>query len=215
MSFQNQTFKVRPTKGIAADIETWEVGPDYYTKALNVMFRDGFPDRYFGQAEVFATPLHQPVYLQSVVNQSGAYFVYASDNNVSVVTGSTHSDISWLGQSASDFNNAWTGGLINNIVFLNNGIDVPHYWDGVVGNPMIPLPGWPAGTVCKAIRAFRFYLFAFDITGPGGALSNQLLWSDSAEPGTVPQSWAPAIDNDAGFVELSATQGPIIDGGGL
>ena len=215
MSFQNVTAKVRPTKGIVSDIAAFEVGPDFYTHARNVMFRDGFPDRNFGEMEVYGTPLHPPSYLQPVITQSGAFWVYAGDQNVSVVTGMTHSDISFAGQSLVGLGNAWTGGLINNIVFLNNGLDAPVYWDGNPVNPMQDLPNWPAGTTCKAMRAFRFYLFAFDITGPGGAFENQLLWSDSAEPGTVPQDWLAAIDNDAGFVELSSTQGPIFDGGAL
>ena len=62
------------------------------------------------------------------------------------------------------------------------------------------------------MRAFKFHLFAMDISKPAGEFPMQVLWSSAAAPGTIPASWTPAATNEAGDVELSQTSGPVIDG---
>ena len=94
---------------------------------------------------------------------------------------------------------------------FNNGIDDPFYWDGVVTNICLPLPDWPALTKCKAMRSFKYHLFAMDITQNSIRDQDLVLWSDAADPNTIPQSWTPGPDNDAGSNTLSATEGAIID----
>ena len=75
-----------------------------------------------------------------------------------------------------------------------------------------PLPDWPAGTTCGAMRAFKYHLIAMNIEAPGGPLGTQLLWSDAADPGDVPSSWTPTPENEAGSTTLAATPGAIVDG---
>jgi hypothetical protein len=84
------------------------------------------------------------------------------------------------------------------------------YWPGAPASPFLELPDWPATTICKALVAHRYHLFALDIDGPGGTFPMQLLWSDAAEPGAVPASWTPAADNEAGSADLSDTPGPLL-----
>ena len=62
------------------------------------------------------------------------------------------------------------------------------------------------------MRAFKFYLFGFNLTDGSGQFINRVMWSDSADPGTMPGTWDPGIDNDAGFVDLASGEGPVIDG---
>jgi len=113
------------------------------------------------------------------------------------------------------YDNAWTGGLLNGLVFLNNGTDTPVFWDNNPANPMVEIPGWPVGQVCQAMRSFKFYLFALNVSDGAGNFINRVAWSDSADPGTMPGTWAPDITNDAGFVDLASGAGPVIDGGAL
>src|SRR5690606_17349427 len=81
---------------------------------------------------------------------------------------------------------------------------------GDVGTPFAELPDWPEGTTCKSIVAFRQFLNALDIDGPGGHFEKQVKWSNAAEPGAVPDSWTPAADNLAGDAILSDTPGPVL-----
>jgi hypothetical protein len=76
---------------------------------------------------------------------------------------------------------------------------------------MLPLPGWPAGQSCEALRPFKFNLFALNIDGPSGTFSDLLAWSSSADPGDVPSTWTAAPDNDAGTAQLADTPGHIVD----
>jgi hypothetical protein len=216
MTFPREYYKYRPTKGIAPDVPNWEASEEYYSGANNVLFRDGFASRELGHAEVYATPLAAPRYLVSNAAGVRNFWVYAGDSTVSVAEGATHSNISYAAQSSVSVDNPWTGGLLNGLVFLNNAFtDSPVGWDNNPANAMTELPGWPAAAVAGAVRAHRFYLFAMDIQDGSGDFRNRVLWSDSADPGTFPQSWTPAIDNDAGFVDLAEGDAPVIDGGTL
>ena len=46
----------------------------------------------------------------------------------------------------------------NNNPIFNRDIEQPYYWDKNTANRCLPLPGWPVGTVCKSIRAFKNFL---------------------------------------------------------
>ncbi len=215
MTAPNETFKIRPTKGMAPDLPAWEVSDEYWTAGFNILFRDGFASRNFGHSEVYATPLAKPSYLISLTDAGRNFWIYCGDSTVHVAEGAVHSDISYAGQSAVSYNNAWTGSLLNGLVVLNNGADPPAGWNNNPANVMTELPGWPVGTVVKAMRSHKFYLFGFDVTDGGGQFRNRVMWSDSADPGTYPASWTPAIDNDAGFVDLASDEAPIVDGASL
>ncbi len=141
------------------------------------------------------------------------YWVYHGTDKSSVVLGGVHDDITKAGGiTGSVVANVITSGLLNGVHFMNNGIDAPMFWDGIPANPMTDLTGWPASTTCKAMRAFKFHLFAMDISKPAGEFPMQVLWSDAAAPGTIPSSWTPAATNESGDVELSQTPGQVIDG---
>ena len=141
------------------------------------------------------------------------YWLYHGTDKSTVVTGSTHSNITKSGGiTGSTTANVITSGLLNGVHFMNNGIDAPLFWDGVPANLMTNLTGWPASTTCKAMRAFKFHLFAMDISKAAGEFPMQVLWSSAAAPGTIPSSWTAAATNEAGDAELSQTPGQIIDG---
>jgi hypothetical protein len=81
-----------------------------------------------------------------------------------------------------------------------------------VGTPAADLPGWPAGTICKSLVAFKFHLFALDIDGPSGHFESQFLWSDAASPGNVPSTWTAAATNEAGSGIAADSPGPCMCG---
>jgi hypothetical protein len=95
--------------------------------------------------------------------------------------------------------------LLNGVPVINNGIDPPHYWLGNTGVKFAPVTGWPASTAAALIVAYRYHLFAFDITLSGVANSNYYIWSAAAVAGTIPTSWTPAASNEAGNNQLSDT----------
>lgn len=216
MSFPKKIVKVRPLGGIVNDLPPSEVAPQFYTSGQNIHFRQSFAERTQGHAKVYTGILTT---LRNISNCQVAgtnYWVYHGTDKSSVVTGATHNDITKAGGITGDTTaNVITSGLLNGVHFMNNGIDAPLFWDGIPANPMTDLTGWPASTTCKAMRAFKFHLFAMDISKPAGEFPMQVLWSDAAAPGTIPSSWTAAATNEAGDAELSQTPGQIIDGLGL
>lgn len=216
MSYPKKIVKVRPVGGIVNDLPPAEVAPQFYTSGENVHFRSSFAERTKGHAEVYTGVLTTLRNISQCVVGSTNYWVYHGTDKSSVVTGATHTDITKSGGLTGDTDaNKITAGLLNGVHFMNNGIDAPLFWDGSPASPMTDLTGWPASTTCRAMRAFKFHLFAMDISKPGGEFPMQVLWSDAAAPGTIPSSWTPAATNQAGDAELSQTPGPIIDGAAL
>jgi hypothetical protein len=86
------------------------------------------------------------------------------------------------------------------------------YWDGDAAHTAALLPGFPVSTTCKAIAAFKFHIFAFNIDSPTGVFDNVAMWSDAADPGALPTTWAPAPSNEAGSLFIADTPGRIITG---
>jgi hypothetical protein len=190
-----------------------EVSQDFYTQASNVVFRSGFAERLGGSREVYAQNTENPVFHLLNVRAPGgitesnfwlsfglAHIQALETSNITDITGAALQTVTHPWQ--------WSSTLLNNIPCFNNGLDPPRYWAGDVGTPAADLPGWPAGTVCKFLIAFKFHLFALDIDGPSGHFESQFLWSDAAAPGNVPSTWTASATNQAGDDVVADKPGP-------
>jgi hypothetical protein len=207
--------------GVNADIAPAELDASVWNVGINVIFQNGFAKSGPGWDEYAPGLLFAPLYTIPVFAESAGsyYWIYAGNNGgvggVGVTDGINHFDITPAGGLGETARGDWTGGTLNGVPFLNNGIDPPMYWDSVPTNPMLELPGWPANTRCGALRAFKYHLVAMNINDGTGEYPDLLLWSDAADPGTIPQDWAPAPDNQAGNFSIATTQGGIVDGGAM
>ena len=213
MSYPKRIQPFRPKNGLLRDVPPSEVPDEYYTTAGNVLFRDSFAERVVGDARVYPGVTGALRNILSTRDSAGANFwMYSSPNTVNAVTGSTISDLTPIGGlQTQDDPNAFTTSLLNGLPVWNNQLDVPHYWTNDPGAPLAPLPGWQAGDTCRAIRPFKFHLFALGMEEAGGSFPMKLKWSDAAEPGAVPQTWEALPNNDAGDTQLSETPGGIVD----
>lgn len=206
-------MRLRPTRGLAFDTPPSEVGPDFYTEATNVEFRNGFAQRIGGERAAYTQNTVNPVFhLLNVrapggVSESNFWLVFGEDE-VQALETSNIDDISGSALSAVIYPWQWSSTLLNNIPCFTNGLDAPRYWAGDAGTPSADLPVWPVGTICKSIAAFKFHLFALDIDGPSGHFESQIMWSDAAPAGTVPSTWTAAATNEAGDAILADTPGP-------
>ena len=206
----------RCTGGHIQDIDPAEIADQFYTRAHNVHTRKGFASRINGRRIAYPVLLGQlptdPYHLLNIsLNTLNWWIVFGADD-IFGVQGTSFSDISLAGQLAVTNPYEWNTTILNTIPVANNGSNAPMYWDGFPSSHFLPLPGWPVGTVCKYIVAFRYHLFALNIDGAFGTFENQVLHSDAAEPGTLPASWTAAPDNEAGDFTLSDTPGPCICG---
>lgn len=209
----------RPAGGLILDLPANAVGPNFYTGGRNVLFRNGFAGRVPGFRQAYgvdsgALPTEAFHVLNAQLQGLNFWIVLGADD-AWAIEGSNFDDISAVGQATIVSPEAWSSGLLNGIPIINNGQNAPLYWGGNVGVPFAPLPDWPAATVARSIAVLKYHVFAFDIDGPDGDFGSLVRWSDAAEPGTVPSSWTPAANNDAGSAELSDTPGRIMCGAKL
>jgi len=197
--------------GIVSDLPPEEVPVNNWTSGSNFKFIDK-ACRMVGGYEAFADPLDGtgPIFAINCVDGATNYWIYCTSTAVFVTNGVDHFDITPAGMSLT-FPGDWTGCILNGIPCLNNSRNEPYYWDFNTGGTLLPLPGWPAGATCEVIRAFKYHLFALNVS----ELSKQgstLWWSIGADPGAIPSGWVPAPDNDAGDMTLADTPGDIVDG---
>ncbi len=211
MTYPRSVARFRPIRGVANDPPAWEVGPDFYTDALNFLFRDGRARRIGGARDVYATVQDDVRNLLNVRISANNYWVYHGTDKSYAVEGSTHTDITHASTLTAQADaHKWTSGLLNGLPFANNGLDEPMAWDGNTANKFVTLTGWTANDVCEAMIAHRFHLFALAPTESGTYYPHRIRWSGAAQPGAMPNVWTPAATNEAGFADLAAFGGPLI-----
>lgn len=213
-----QRFKALGAVGFIADQHTEDVSnqPMGWTAVQNMRFRDGYAQKMEGHNAPHGAPLVTPYHIDFVqAADSTRYEAYAGLQDIYAVINSTHTKITRnSGQYTGTIDNRWTSAVMSNILLLSNGVDVPQYWGGNPASPCADMPSWPAGLTCKVIRTFNNYIFMLNITESGVNLPSTIRWSQSATPGNLPASFAPAATNDAGRVSgvLSSTPDTVVDG---
>lgn len=202
--------------GTVRDVEPWALPPEAFNRVDNMRFNNGALVSVGGYAAVFDPPTVDPIWLMPVRTPLDYFWVYASLAKVYCVdAANTHTNITRTigGDYAATLDIGWTGGVLNTIPVLNNGVDVPQMWDpALAATALAPLTAWPAGYTARALRPFKNYLVALDITKSGTRYPQLVLWSHVAAPGDVPSSWDvtdPTVD--AGELPLAETSGFVID----
>lgn len=115
----------------------------------------------------------------------------------------------------------WSGGVLNGLVIINNGNDIPQKWDrtsGTLKDNFEDLANWPAGYKARIIRPFRDFLIAMDITVSGAEPTRnpyRVMWSDAATGFSEPSAWLAAANNLAGDIYLADGGEHVIDGAQL
>jgi len=211
MGLSRDVFRLSPA-GIVRDMPPDAVALTDYNDGQNITFRDGIASRVLGYTPIYGTPLYSPELLCNLRTPLVNQWVYPGKTGIGATDGFTHDDITPAAGWVNTVNlNEWSGSWINDALILNQPQMPPLFWGGGLSNPCEYLPGWPSGTLAKIVRANRYHLFALNITDANGEFPNGVMWSDAAEPGTVPATWAPTQANQAGNVELAAGGGVIVD----
>lgn len=111
----------------------------------------------------------------------------------------------------------WQSTVFGKFCVLNNKSDIPVYsWNSETssadGSKFKMIPGWgaansPSGSV-KSVRAHRNFLIAVGVENS----PYTVYWSDAAAINSFPSSWDYAsTTNLAGYLQISASDGPLID----
>lgn len=203
---------LRPVGGHILDVEPLELSEQVLSLAHNVHMRRGFPSRIRGRRSVYTAFPTIPYHLLNFnLNDFNWWLLFGASNIFAVETSNSY-DVSIAAQTAITNPYQWSSTLLNGIPVFTNGVNGPHYWTGDSSDNALPLPDFPATTLCKFIVAFRFHLFALDIDSPSGVFNNLILWSDATEPGAIPDSWTAGADNEAGSAFLADSPGRCVAG---
>lgn len=204
--------------GMIADVRPQDLPPEAWTNVRNVRFRDNQVRKMEGDTAVYP---ELPIVPYWLLNVSGGthYWMLAGEHKVYITDGTAYTNITRQTASVDvdysmEFDTRWNGGLLGGVPVLNNGVDVPQFW-----NPQSPatklqdLTAWPSTYRARVVRPFKQFLFALNITKDTTNYPHMVKWSHSADPGTVPASWDhtdPTLD--AGEVDLTdVAAGPLLD----
>lgn len=201
--------------GLITDQPPYDLPPNFWTDCRNVQFELGGVQRAPSWRTLINFPGSPiPYGLFFVHSLAGRYWVYTGLQQVISLTGDTVTDITRLaGSYTGTTQDFWNGGMFNDHLILNNGVDVPQYWDlPNSATDLADLPNWPATHRAKVVVPFKNFLVALDVTISGERDDRLIMWSHPADPLGIPPSWDVADETlDAGQVSLSEGEDRIID----
>jgi len=205
--------------GILQDVPAYDLPPEAWSDGLNVRAHDGAMWKSLGHEKIMDPPSIQTFALFPAFTASGAQlFAYPGLTDIYATDGTTHTEISRTvgGDYTGTVDDLWNGGLLGNILILNNGEDVPQAWiSPALGTPLVDLANWPASTEAEIIRPFRRFLIAYDVTKSSIRNTQLVKWSERADIGAVPSSWDetdpttragewPLLDTDSAIIDSLA-----------
>lgn len=196
-------------KGLNLDLLPSELAPGVWSDASNVRFRNGFAQRRKGFTSAYTTPA-APVYCLTTFSTSVSRFlVQLGTASVYVDDGTTQTDITGTAPTGAR-DDRWTAVDFNGVLVVNNGVDDPQYWNGDAATNLATISGWTAGTKADSMRRLKYYLVAIGVTKAGTKFPYRVMWSNAADPGSLPTAWTASATNDAGEVDLPGI-GQLVD----
>lgn len=197
--------------GIAADLSPEELGNGVWSSALNMRFSTGYAERFRGFSQVFDAPAVTPYFITPYATTDKRYWIHAGIAAIYADDGTTRTNITGTAPTGA-IDDRWTGGSVNGVLILNNGVDKPMSWAGT--GTLAALGGWDANWRCTAMRPFKNYIIALGITKSGTKYPHMVKWSTTLNPGSV--SGAGDWDEtdpakDAGEQDLAETPDTIVD----
>lgn len=197
--------------GLNADLTPEELGLGVWSSTENVRFNNGYAERFKGTQQVFSTPSVTPYWIAPYGTATARYWIHAGLTAVYADDGTTRTDITGTAPTGA-IDNRWTGGSLNGVFVMNNGVDNPMFWGGDTATNLATLTGWTGTWKCQVLRPFKNFLVALDITKGSTRYPHMVKWSDIAVPGAIPTSWDetnPALD--AGENDLAETSDQMVD----
>lgn len=195
--------------GLAPDRLAPDIPEEAWSSGSAVFFRNGETIRMPG-SELAWTPSGVPVprFLVSVDGANGPLWLSGDENTVLVWDGTAEFDVTPVAWALNP-GGVWTTTTLSNVGVINCSNGDPIYWPGSTGLVCEPLPGWSPGGRCYAMRAHKNFLFAI---GLYNVAPQEVAWSDAAEPGSIPMTWAASTSTLAGEVNLAPDLSPALDG---
>lgn len=200
-------------QGLNADLTPEELGNGVWTNISNVRFNNGYAERFKGTTAVFSAPAVIPYFIAPYSTSTTRFWLHAGLSAVYVDDGTTRTDITGTAPTGA-IDDRWTGGAINGVWVMNNGVDVPMYWNGDTGTNLATIPGWDANWRADVIRPFKNFIIALGITKTATKYPHMVKWCTTLDPGAITGAgdWDETdATKDAGEQDLAETSDLIVD----
>lgn len=208
--------------GLVVDVSPRKAPDGAWTGGTNVRFDGYTATKALGSRAIQGSVSAAPYSLFAHTTFDGSqFFAYAGIQRVFTVNNNVHYELTRVSNTSTavlyntDSTLLWTGGVLGGLLFMNNGIDVPQIQRTPTASCRLSnLPNWPTTitTRAAAVRAFRNFLVALDVTKGPVRYRQMVKWSSSTDPLTVPATWNEADPtNDAGENSLADTNGDVLD----
>lgn len=202
--------------GVIQDRKPHELPPNAWSDALNVRMRNGFVEKFNGHSKAFGTPTVAPYNLIPAPTATGYLWLYLGLAKAYAYDGTNHTDVTRAvgGDYTATADQNWVVTNFQGIPVVTDGNDIPQQWlPASTGQRLAALANWNANWTTRAIRSYKQFLVALDVTKTGTRNPYMVKWSHPAVVGAVPSSWDEMdTTKDAGEYELSDSGGWCLDG---
>ncbi len=199
--------------GVMPDMIPEDLADGIWSEARNVSFAGGVMERAKGFGQII-TPTVLPYGLLPYRTSTKRFLISLGLAKAYVTDGGTETEITKAGGDyTGTAANRWTACVFQGIAIANNGVEQPQYWGGNTANDFANLTGWTSTTKVAAMRAYKQFLVGINCTESGTAYPYKVMWSDAADPGSLP-SWTVSTGTLAGSQELPSI-GPLVDGAAM
>lgn len=203
------------TIGVITDAPNYSLPTEAWSNARNVRFSGDQVSRSsvfkpFALAQDFTTSDPILVVDDSLKSSTKAITTLRADGTITRITEGLIHNVTPTVPWATILGNP-TSCIVGSVSYINTPNNVPiAYAHGEARYE--PLPNWVSSDRCLALRKYRDFLIALNITKNGIEFPNMVKWSDGIMSGTRP-GWDPSLDNTlAGENVLNDSTGYIVDG---
>lgn len=204
--------------GVIKDTPKYDSPPNLFTEVIDMDFELEGVTPAVEEEAVFSDMQGIPFLLDFVQGASGAlYPVYLTADKAFYINSGIHKEIT-RNTPDGGYNAIplfkWNGGFFHGEMVWTDGVDVPQAWNPATPEvPLVNLPNWPENLRVRLIRPFLNFLVGLGYNNGTGFFDSQtVIWSDVADPGTLPPNWDitdPA--SRAGAFSLTSTSDGILE----
>lgn len=200
--------------GVIFDQPPQELPVNAWSDSANIRFRENGAERFKGEKALFTTPVQTPYWLQQYNQGGNRWWIHAGLTGIYADNASGRSVITPATPPTGTVDDRYTGGVLNGVLVVNNGVDVPWYWGGT--GVAATISAWPSTTRAAVMRPFKNFLVTCDVTKNVGTTNDRyphmVKWSAAAVPGAIPTSFDETdVTKDAGEVDLAEEPSLMVD----
>lgn len=181
--------------GIIKDLPAYNLPVNAFSDGENVVFDQGGVRPGVKERDIYPEVLFDPWKIEAApIGKSQTVWFYLGAQKAALISSFQHFDVTRIsGDYTANIDIGWNGGFFQGIPIFNNGFDVPQQADpNNLTTPLIDLENWPATLRVEVLRPFGTFLIGLirsSLSDPGIFDRQTLVWSDTADPGTVPDNW--------------------------